>query len=99
MWRAASFDRLVFHTHQPTLGGDTPEARLMADRMSSAWVAFAKHGDPSTPLLPAWRPYSAERRETMVINSPQQRLISDPNREFRELWADVRRDQQQLSKD
>jgi para-nitrobenzyl esterase len=90
---------LVFHnTHQPTIGGDTPEARLMADRMSSAWVAFAKDGDPNTTLLPAWQPYSAERRETMVINSPRQRLISDPNREFRELWAEIHSDRQQLSK-
>lgn len=81
---------LVFHnTHQPTIGGDTPEARLMADKMSSAWVAFAKNGDPTTSLLPPWQPYSAARRETMVINSPRQRLISDPNRDLRLLWSDV----------
>jgi para-nitrobenzyl esterase len=81
---------LVFHnTHQPTLGGDTPEARLMADKMSKAWTLFARHGDPNSPLLPHWKPYTAVRRETMVINSPLQRLVSDPNREFRALWARV----------
>lgn len=81
---------LVFHnTHQPTIGGDTPEARIMADKMASAWVAFAKSGDPNTPQLPDWRPYSLERRETMVINSPRQRLVSDPNGPFRLLWNDL----------
>ncbi len=36
-------------------GGAGMEARLMADRLASAWVAFAKTGNPNNPALPAWR--------------------------------------------
>lgn len=79
---------LVFHnTHQPTLGGDTPESRAMADLMASSWLSFARTGQPSAKVLPGWRPYSADRRETMLLNSPVRRLVDDPNREARLFWA------------
>lgn len=81
---------LVFHnTHQPTLGGDTPVAREMADLMASSWVSFARRGAPAAAAMPAWLPYTAEGRETMLINSPQRRLVKDPNREGRLFWAEI----------
>jgi len=48
--------------------GTGPEPQKVADQMSSAWLAFARTGDPSTPDLPwpAWRPDS---RATMVFNT------------------------------
>jgi para-nitrobenzyl esterase len=79
---------LVFYnTHQPTIGGDTPEAREMATLMSEAWVSFARTGQPVAKALPGWRPFTPDRRETMVINSPVRRLVDDPNREARQFWA------------
>src|SRR4030095_16903657 len=36
-----------------------PEAYALADKTSSAWVAFASTGDPNTPKLPKWPAYSA----------------------------------------
>lgn len=81
---------LVFHiTHQPTLGGETPISREMADRMSTAWSAFAHSGDPNSKAMPHWEPYAAPRRQTMVINHPEQRLIDDPNGPFRHFWDGV----------
>jgi para-nitrobenzyl esterase len=48
--------------------GTGPEPQRVADRMSSAWLGFARTGDPSTPDLPwpAWRP---DRRATMVFDT------------------------------
>ena len=36
-----------------------PEAYALAERVSAAWVAFARTGNPNTPKLPKWPAYSA----------------------------------------
>lgn len=46
--------------------GDAPQ--MIADQMSSAWLAFARSGDPNTPALPAWPTYDTGRRATMVFD-------------------------------
>jgi para-nitrobenzyl esterase len=48
--------------------GTGPDPQRVADRMSSAWIAFARTGDPATPELhwPAWQPDS---RATMVFDA------------------------------
>jgi para-nitrobenzyl esterase len=56
-----------------------PEAYALADKTSSAWVAFARTGDPNTPKLPKWRAYSAASRDTMLFNN-ECRVESDPDR-------------------
>jgi len=56
-----------------------PEAYALADKTSSAWVAFAETGDPNTPKLPKWPAYSAQSRETMLFNN-ECRVESDPDR-------------------
>jgi para-nitrobenzyl esterase len=48
--------------------GTGPEPQMMADQMSSAWLAFARTGDPNTPTLPHWPPFQAQERATMVFN-------------------------------
>jgi para-nitrobenzyl esterase len=55
--------------------GDEPQA--IADQMSSAWLAFARSGNPNTPALPAWPAYDATRRATMVFDI-QSRVAEDP---------------------
>ncbi|MBN2318485.1 MAG: carboxylesterase/lipase family protein [Acidobacteria bacterium] len=49
--------------------GPGPEPLRMADLMSSAWIAFARTGDPNTDELPTWPPYEQENRSTMVFDS------------------------------
>jgi para-nitrobenzyl esterase len=56
-----------------------PEAYALADKTSSAWVAFARTGNPNTPKLPQWPAYSAASRQTMLFND-ECRVESDPDR-------------------
>jgi para-nitrobenzyl esterase len=56
-----------------------PEAYALADKTSSAWVAFARTGNPNTPKLPNWPAYSSASRQTMLFNNDC-RVESDPDR-------------------
>jgi para-nitrobenzyl esterase len=56
-----------------------PEAYALAEKVSAAWVAFARSGDPNTPKLPKWPAYSAKSRDTMLFNN-QSRIEKDPDR-------------------
>jgi para-nitrobenzyl esterase len=50
----------------------------LADKMSAAWVAFARTGNPNHAGLPdVWVPYNNTRRATMVFNN-ECKLINDP---------------------
>ncbi len=50
-----------------TGGGD--EAMKLADRMSDAWIAFARTGNPNTPSLPEWPAYDKEGGATMIFDN------------------------------
>ena len=63
-------------------GGGTPAAMALADKLSDAWIAFARTGDPNTPKLPKWPKFEAENRPTMVINN-ESKVVNDPLREQR----------------
>jgi para-nitrobenzyl esterase len=59
-----------------------PEAYALAEKVSAAWVEFARTGDPNTSQLPKWPVYSAGSRDTMIFNN-ESRVVSDPGRESR----------------
>lgn len=61
----------------------SPDAPALAERVSSAWIAFARTGNPNTPKLPAWPRYEPKRRPTMVFNN-ESKVENDPIREQRE---------------
>src|SRR5207249_11368524 len=42
--------------------GGGPDRQALADRVSWAWVAFARGGDPNHAGLPRWEPFTASRR-------------------------------------
>ena len=44
------------------MSGGGPEAAALAARMSAAWIAFARTGNPNTDALPLWPAYTLERR-------------------------------------
>ncbi len=64
------------------LTGGGPEARALADKVSDAWIAFARTGDPNTPKLPGWPVFTADKLSTMVIDNISQ-VVDDPHREKR----------------
>lgn len=57
--------------------GDGADRYALADRMSRAWVAFARTGNPSHAGVPAWRPFDATKRTTMIFNT-ECRAVDDP---------------------
>jgi para-nitrobenzyl esterase len=57
-------------------------AQALADRVSDAWIAFARSGDPNTPKLPRWPAYDAGQRATMMIDNASV-VQNDPLREQR----------------
>ena len=64
-----------------------PEAKALAAKVSSAWIAFARTGNPAAKVLPEWPPYSADGRSTMILdNNP--RVENDPSRDIRLFWLD-----------
>jgi para-nitrobenzyl esterase len=65
-----------------SLTGGGAEAMALADKMSEAWIAFARTGDPNTPKLPRWPRFNANDRPTMVFNN-ESRVVNDPIREQR----------------
>jgi para-nitrobenzyl esterase len=68
----------------PSGGGAKPAA--LADKLSEAWIAFARTGNPNTPKLPQWPVYTAQARSTMVFND-ECRVQNDPGGAERHLWA------------
>jgi para-nitrobenzyl esterase len=69
------------------LTGSGPDAKALADRVSDAWIAFARTGNPNTPKLPQWPAFDAAARPTMVIDA-QSRVERDPLKEQRlAMWS------------
>jgi para-nitrobenzyl esterase len=63
--------------------GTGNERYALQNRMSSAWVAFARTGDPNTPSLPHWPAYDSQQRATMILDNDC-RLVDDPRPDDRE---------------
>ncbi|HVS22438.1 MAG TPA: carboxylesterase family protein, partial [Gammaproteobacteria bacterium] len=57
-------------------------AQALADRVSDAWIAFARSGDPNTPQLPHWPAFDAAQRATMMFDNASV-VQNDPLREQR----------------
>ena len=72
----------------PGSGAIGPGAQAMADVMSETLLAFARTGSPDNPRLPAWTPYSLERRETMVMDLPP-RMENDPRGDERRFFGRI----------
>jgi len=68
------------------LTGGGPDALALAERVSRAWVSFARHGDPNHSGLPRWSPYTAAQRTTMVFDTHCE-VRNDPDGEGRRLMS------------
>jgi para-nitrobenzyl esterase len=57
--------------------GGGAKAMALADRVSDAWLAFARTGNPNTSKMPYWAPFDDIDRSTMVIDD-QPKPMKDP---------------------
>ena len=63
--------------------GNTPEAQALAKKMATAWVNFARTGNPSQPGL-VWTPSDPVHCQTMVFDN-HCRMVNDPEGELRSI--------------
>ena len=77
---------LVFNNieNMRSMVGPGPEPQKIADLMSSAWIAFARTGNPNSEDLPAWPKYDLENRATMVFDN-ESYIQNDPYEEIRRI--------------
>jgi para-nitrobenzyl esterase len=66
---AFAFDNVA---KSEAMAGSGPQPQHMADQMSTAWIAFARSGNPANPEIPPWPPFSTTQRPTMVFNNASQ---------------------------
>jgi para-nitrobenzyl esterase len=71
--------------HDPVIHPSESRQRL-ADRMSEAWLAFARHGDPNHAGLDHWPAYDVESRPTMLFGRESCEVTDDPGAAEREAW-------------
>jgi para-nitrobenzyl esterase len=64
---------------------NTAEAQVLSRRIGSAFIAFAKTGNPDNREIPHWPAYDPAKRSVMIFDN-QTRVEDDPNRELRRLW-------------
>jgi para-nitrobenzyl esterase len=74
------------NAHEPIMR-PSPRRSLLAARMSEAWIAFARHGDPNHAGLPEWPPYTLDARAAMVFDRDECTAGRDPFEAVREVWT------------
>ncbi|HKL90919.1 MAG TPA: carboxylesterase family protein [Allomuricauda sp.] len=76
----------VERARQMTGGGE--KAHILADKMSSAWINFAKTGNPNHNGLPQWPEYNPENTSTMFFDNTCE-VKPQHDKEFLALMADM----------
>ena len=71
---------------QMTGGGQ--QAQALADKMSSAWINFAKTGNPNHNGLPQWPAYNPENTSTMFFDNTCE-VTPQHDKEFLALMAEM----------
>ena len=76
------------NTDVPKVMTNSPRAAALAAKTSSAWIAFARTGNPNHPGLPEWPAYTLDDRATMVFDDVST-VFNDPGAAERQFWNDV----------
>ena len=80
-----AFDNVDIAT---SMTGTGPERQTLADKVSGAWVAFARSGDPNHKGLPKWAPFNASTRATMIFDN-ECKVVNDPHGEEQRLLRSI----------
>jgi para-nitrobenzyl esterase len=72
-----------------SMTGAGQDRYALAHRMSAAWAAFARSGNPNHADIPAWPAFTAAQRATMIWNT-EAKVVNDPHREERLALAALR---------
>jgi para-nitrobenzyl esterase len=71
---------------------DADTARAATNSMRSAWLGYARDGDPAVGATAGWKPFTADAPHGMVFCEP--RAVAAPtgdlNGPLRAVWADLR---------
>ncbi|WP_026260528.1 carboxylesterase/lipase family protein [Spirosoma luteum] len=73
-------DLMLTHTG----GGKRP--RALSEKMAGSFLNFVKNGNPNGGGLPAWKPYTTQNGETMILDDTSI-LTNDPDRSARKSLA------------
>ena len=65
-----------------SMTGAGQDRYALQDKMSAAWTAFAKTGNPNVKALPHWPAFTLDQRATMIFND-ECKLVNDPYKEER----------------
>jgi len=83
-WHTAELAFCFDNTQRCEQGtGNTPEAQALAKKMATAWVNFARTGNPSQPGL-SWTASDPVHCQTMVFDN-HCRIVNDPDGELRRI--------------
>lgn len=83
-----AFDSLA--KSEPIIGPVTAAQQALADKVNSAWVSFARTGNPNNPKIPAWGAFDIKTRTIMVMDD-KFKAVNDPLRETRLAIIEFRR--------
>ncbi|MDP2919625.1 MAG: carboxylesterase/lipase family protein [Dehalococcoidia bacterium] len=78
---------IVWGSYEKNFCGEGPAMDALSAKVQDGWLAFARHGDPSSESLGKWPPYSANR-ETMLLGEKCE-LENDPFGEERKAWEAI----------
>lgn len=100
-WRAPAWEGRMMAAHafeipfvfdntqmNSDITGGTPEAKALGAKMSDAWIAFARTGNPNHSELPNWPAYDTTDRSTMIFNDANE-VVNDPGSAERKLWRKI----------
>jgi para-nitrobenzyl esterase len=62
--------------------GTGADLQPLADKLSGAWTAFARSGNPNLAGLPNWPAYDPGTRATMIFNN-ECKVVNDPGKDER----------------
>ncbi len=79
------FDNIDAGQSMTGSGGDR---QVLADRMSEAWVSFARTGNPNHAGIPNWPEFTSQERATMIFND-ECAVMDDPNGDERKMLRSV----------